>query len=199
MKKKKFSVYSMTVKGKIITLVTVLLLFMVVVAGVGLFSSISINKSRSDRYNNYAMGEYYLSEAFTNFCNIKVRARNAIFVYYNDPTNLDDQKTKIENYKTAVEDNFSKFEERLDVFGSDVRTKFEEVEVSIDEWYVSTDEDIELAESGQQEAAIQDLMDEGRVIADRAEAELSELIELLEAESAENNELVETELTSRML
>lgn len=192
--KKGFSIHNMSVKAKITMFSIVMLVFMTIIAATGLFSANIINKARSARYDNYAMGEYYLSEAFTNFCNIKVRLRNIVFYYYNDPVNLQDQNTKIANYKKAVADNFGLFEDRLDAFDPEIATQFEQVEQAIERWYKSGDEDIQLATSGKQEEAIKDLMDEGRVIADEAEAELAELVTALEDESAQNNKELEAEL-----
>ncbi len=195
-KKRGFSINNMAVKAKITMFSVVMLVFMVIIAGVGLFSANSINKARSNRYNHYAMAEYYLSEAFTNFCNIKVRLRNIIFMYYDDPANIQDQESKIANYKVAVEENFAKFEENMDVYSDEIDEKLQEVEASIDDWYASADEDIELAKSGKQKEAADDLMNEGRVIADEAEAELTELVALLEKASEADNKKVETQLAS---
>ncbi len=192
--KNKFSIKDMSVRGKITMFSAVMLVFMVIIASTGLFAAKSINSARRARYNNYAMGEYYLSEAFTNFCNIKVRLRNILFVYYNDEANLQDQKNKIENYKKAVAQNFALFEERMDAFEPEVAQQFADVERSVEEWYESADEDIEMAENGDPRGAIDDLMAEGRVIADQAEAELSELVEILEKESDANNKQLENEL-----
>ncbi len=193
-KKKKFSIGNMYVKGKITMFSAVMLIFMMIIAGVGLFTANSINKARSNRYNHYAMAEYYLSEAFTNFCNIKVRVRNILMVYYNDAENLQDQETKIANYKNAVSENLAKFEVNMDQYSKEIDDQFLKVEDSIDRWYESTDEDIEMAKNGQVTEAIEDLMTDGRVIADEAEAELSELITLMEEASDANNEYVEREL-----
>ncbi len=191
---KKFSINNMKVKTKIIMFTVVMLLFMIVIAGVGLFASNTISTARKDRYNHYAMNEYYLSEAFSNFCNIKVRVRNILFIYYNDPENLQDQKTKIENYKKAVADYFGRFEATMDELPPEIDTQYELVKQKVNDWYASTDENIEMAEAGQVDEAIDDLMGEGRAIADEAEAELAELTEMLEQASDENNVQVETEL-----
>ncbi len=185
---------NMSVKQKITMFSVVMLVLMVIIAGVGLFSANSINKARSARYDNYAMSEYYLSEAFTNFCNIKVRLRNAIFMYYDDAANLQDQETKIANYKQAVADNFKKFEDRMGNFDQSIADQYKVVTDIIDEWYASADEDIQMTKNGEQQKAAQDLMDEGRVLADEAEAQLTVLVENLEAESAANNKAIETEI-----
>ncbi len=193
-KKKGFSIKNMSVKGKITMFSVVILVFMVIIAGVGLYASRSINEQRSNRYNNYAMSEYYLSEAFTNFANIKVRVRNLLFVYYEDEVNSQDQQTKIANYTTVMRENLQKFEDKMDIFSTDIQKQYQMVEDSLDAWLASTDEDIQMALNGQQPAAVADLMDEGRVIADEAEAELAELITLLEDASAQDNLKVEREL-----
>ncbi len=192
--KKRFSINDMSVKGKITMFSAVMLIFMIIIAGVGLFSANSINKARSNRYNNYAMGEYYLSEAFSNYCNMKVRIRNIVFLYYNDPTNLQDQKTKITNYQNAMRQNLDLFEERIDHFPSNVRSQYQKVEDSLDEWIESMNNQISMAESGHPEDAIDDLMNNGRTIADNAENDLAELVSELERESDANNKQVETEL-----
>ncbi len=183
-----------TVKGRITLFSVVMVVFMVIIAACGLFAANQISNARKDRYNNYAMSEYYLSEAFSNFCNIKVRVRNIIFMYYDDAENLADQKTKIESYKEAVSENLGLFEERMTNLSPEIQTQYSNVVASIDEWYESTDSDISLAESGKQDLAAQDLMDNGRTIADQTEAELADLISLLEEESDANNTSVEREL-----
>lgn len=183
-----------TVKGRITLFSVVMVAFMVFIAACGLFSANQISNARKDRYNNYAKGEYYLSEAFTNFCNIKVRVRNIIFMYYDDAENLADQKTKIKNYKEAVSQNLGLFEDRMVNLSPEIQTQYKDVVNAIEEWYESTDKDISMAESGKPDAAAENLMNNGRTIADQAEAELAELVSLLEKESDENNTAVEREL-----
>jgi len=192
--KKKFGINDMSVKAKIISLTAVMLVFMILIAGVGLFSANSINSARSARYNHYAMGEYYLSEAFSNFCNIKVRIRNILFMYYNDAANLKDQETKIDNYTKEMRAYLQKFEDNLDELHADISTQYQKVEDSIDEWLASMESQISLAVSGKPDEAVQDLMNKGRTVADNAEAELSTLMNMLEEDSEENNEVVNREL-----
>ncbi len=193
--KKKFGVNDMSVKAKIISLTAVLLVFMILIAGVGLYSAEKINSARSARYENYAMGEYYLSEAFSNFCNIKVRIRNILFLFYNDPTNLKDQETKIDNYTKEMRNFLQKFEDNLDELKPDISTQYQKVEDAMDEWLVSMDNQINMTANGQQKEAVDDLMNKGRTVADTAEAELSTLVSMLEEDSNENNVEVNRELT----
>lgn len=192
--KKRFSINDMSVKAKITLFSVLMLILMVVISAVGFWSSSMVNQARSHRYNNYAMGEFYLSEAFSNFCNIKVRVRNILFYYYNDPANLQDQKTKIENYKNATRENLALFEDRMDNLTPEIRTQYQKVEDTLDKWFDSTDADISLAESGKVNEAVLDLMDNGRVIADEAENNLATLIDMMEKASVDNNDMVEKQL-----
>jgi len=194
--KKGFSIKNMSAKGKITMFSAVMLLFMIVIACTGLYSANEINRKRSERYDNYGMGEYYLSEAFSNFCNIKVRVRNIVFLYYNDPTNLQDQKTKINNYTNATRQYLQLFEDRMKHFSSEIQKQYQVVEDAIEEWLSSTNADISLAENGKAAEAVEDLMNNGRVIADTAEAELSTLMDMLQSASAQDNETVKTELAA---
>lgn len=192
--KKSFSIYDMSIKGKILLFSSMMLIMMAVISFVGFWSSANVNRARSNRYNNYAMGEYYLSEAFSNFCNTKVRVRNVLFVYYDDPVNIQDQKTKISNYESATRQYLSMFESRMGNFSSEVRTQYQKVEDAIEQWITATNNNMAMAESGRIQDAVDDLMNNGRAIADKAETELSTLITLMERASSENNDLVERQL-----
>jgi len=192
--KKRFSINDMSVKAKITLFSVVMLIFMIVIGSVGLFAANSISAARSNRYNIYAMSEYYLSEAFSNFCNIKVRIRNIVFLYYNDPANLQDQRTKINNYETAMRDNMQRFEDRMPALTPEIRSQYQKVEDAVDEWITSMYNQISMAEGGDAKGAVDDLMNNGRVIADTAEAELNTLMTMMEDASETNNEMVETEL-----
>lgn len=191
MKKKRFSINDMTVRGKITMFSAIMLALMCVIAGVGIWSSKNINSLRTNRYNNYAMGEYQLSQAFTNFCNIKVHVRNVLFVYYKDPTALAEQKELIQKYETATRDYLAQFEEKLDKFSPEIRAKYQEMENTMEEWIAANDNYVAMAENGKADQAVDQLMDTGRTLASAAEADLSELLSLMENASAENSALVE--------
>lgn len=195
---KKFSINNMSVKKKITMFSVIVVLLMLITSVVGIWSSTKIDKDRSNRYNNYAMGEYHLSEAYSNYCDIKVRVRNVLFMYYNDPENLADQEQKIDRYTTTMRENLALVEEKLDVYPDEIDAKFKEVEGLIDQWLESTDKDIELAKDGKHEEAVKDLMDAGRVIADQVEAGLVDLTGLMESASDKDNDRVENELSVMM-
>lgn len=183
-----------TVKKRITIFSVIMIVFMVFIAGLGLLTTENINSMRKDRYNNYAMSEYYLSEAFSNFCNVKVRVRNILFLYHDDAEKLQTQKAMIDDYMATEREYMKLFEERMVNLSPEIQGNYQDVIDAIDEYYEWTDKNIAMAESGQVDEAAQDLMDNGTVIADDAEAELAELISMLQEESEANNTDVERQL-----
>lgn len=199
MKKKRFSINDMNVRGKITMFSAIMLALMCIISGVGIWSSGNINTVRTNRYNNYAMGEYQLSQAFCNFCNIKVHVRNILFVYYKDPTALAEQKEFVQKYETATRDYLAQFEEKLDVFSPEIRNGYQSLESTIEEWIAANDNYIAMAEKGKANEAVNQLMDTGRTLASAAESELADLLALLEAESAQNNDNVQQQCTGMII
>lgn len=195
---KKFSINNMSVKAKIFTFSVVMLACLILIAALGLLSANNINKQRIKRYDNYAMGQYHLSQAFTDYCNVKVRLRNILFVYYDDADNLKKQQDQIAAYKQSATENLNSFTERMDAFAPEVSKEFDAMRASLNEWYESAEKEISMASKGQQKQAQQHLMDEGRLLADKAEEQLSTLISLLEEESDENNKKLERNSATMM-
>lgn len=193
MEKKKFSINNMAVKAKITMFSIVMLVFMIIIAVVGLFSASRINKARRDRYDTYAMAEYHLSKSYTDFCSIRVCLRNIVLVYYDDAENLKAQEAMIAGYQVDGEENFAVFEEKLSEYPDEVVNKYNAVRSSIDEWMEASTIEIDLAKEGKQKEAVDHLMTEGKKFAAEAEANLADLVALLEKESAANNDKVEKE------
>lgn len=193
MEKKKFSINNMAVKAKITMFSIVMLAFMIIIAAVGLFSSSRINKARRDRYDDYAMAQYHLSKAYSDFCNIRVTLRNIVLVYYDDAENFKTQQTMIADYHADGEENFANFEERLDIYPNEIDNKYKDVRTSIEAWLEASETEISLAMSGKQKEAVDHLMSEGKKYAAEAEANIADLVELLEKEADANNDKVEKE------
>lgn len=177
--KKGFSMNNMSVRGKITTFSVVLLAFMIIIAGVGIFSANSINKTRKDLYNNYGMGQLYMSQGFSDFCNIKVRIRNALLAYPKDPTNFKAQKDDIEKYKTECYENFGEFEAIMAVFPQEIRDQYQTVRSKTDEWINANEEYLTMGESGRAEEAVQTLMTTGKALSSEMEEQLNVLITML--------------------
>ncbi|MDE5590052.1 MAG: methyl-accepting chemotaxis protein [Acetatifactor sp.] len=192
--KKKFSLNDMPVKTKIRAFTAVMLAFMVIIAGVGLFTATNINKVRSDRYDDYAMSQYYVANAFTNFANIKVCIRNIIFYYYDDADGVAKQTAKIEQYHSDMTKNLELFKDNLPMLHADIRTQYEKVERAANDWLNSMESEIKKAVSGDQKGALEELLGTGVVKADEAEAETVTLINMLTEDAEENDQDVHTQL-----
>ena len=192
--KKKFSINDMPVKTKIRAFAAVMLTFMVIIAGVGLFTATNINKVRSDRYDDYAMSQYYVANAFTNFANIKVCIRNIIFYYYDDANAVAQQTTKIQQYHDDMSKNLALFEDNLKMLNPDITTQFRKVESAANEWLASMESEITKAVNGDQAGALEELLNRGVTMADNAEAETVTLINMLTEDAEENDRSVHTQL-----
>lgn len=189
--KKKFSISNMSVRAKITTFAVVMLLFMIIITAVGLFAENKINSERRDRYDNYGMGQYYLSEAYANFCDIRVSTRNIVFVYFDDRENLQTQKTNIESYLAAMNDYLTQFNNVMPAFSKEIRTKFTDTCNYMTEWVSSMNNQIAWTENGEVDKAADDLMSHGGTLARQAKEGLMELADMIQAEAEEDGERVE--------
>lgn len=197
--KKRFSINDMTVRKKITLFSALLLVLMIIISGVGLWSSNMVNTARKGQYDNYAMSQYYITQGYANFCNIRVRVRNILLDCYDDPEAVKEQEAMIENYKAEVRKYFELLESRLDYMAPEVRTQYELVNSEINEWYESTQGDIDMAKAGQVEAAVQSLMVDGKDLADKVESNQLALIDMLETASNEKDTDLSTQLAILMI
>lgn len=197
--KKRFSINDMTVRKKITLFSALLLVLMIIISGVGLWSSNMVNTARKGQYDNYAMSQYYITQGYANFCNIRVRVRNILLDCYDDPEAVKEQEAMIENYKAEVRKYFELLESRLDYMAPEVRTQYELVNSGINEWYESTQGDIDMAKAGQVEAAVQSLMVDGKDLADKVESNQLSLIDMLETASNEKDTDLSTQLAILMI
>lgn len=192
--KKNFSINDMPVKTKIRMFTIVMLVFMVIIAGVGLFTATDINKVRKESYDNYAMSQYYIANAFTDFANIKTCVRNIIFYYYNDPSGTATQNAKISQYHDDMFANLEIFKANLPELDPDIKTQYEKVESAANQWLEAVDSEIQRAINGDQSGAITELLNRGVTMADAAEAETTTLINMLTEDSNNHDKAVQTQM-----
>lgn len=187
---------NMTVKGKITLFSVMLIVFMLIISSVGLWAMIMINQARSARYNNYAMGQYYLSEAYSNFADIRVRIRDIMYIYHEDSTNLKKKRTEMQEYEKKVDEYSAKFEERLTSYNStDITEQFNQTYSDMTNFMQSCEEYADLVENGDVEEARNNIKVSGSAIAAKAEEELLTLQNKIEAASNANNEELERSLS----
>lgn len=192
--KKRFSINDMTVRKKI-TLFSVLMLgLMLIISAVGIWSSNMVNQARSS-LNNSALAQFDVTQGFADFCNIKVRVRNILFAYYDDPEALQQQEQMIEEYKADARKYLDLFEGRMVSLSPEMQAQYQEVEDKINSWYESTQGDIDKAKAGQVDEAINDLMTTGKDIADDVENSLVELINAIESDTRQKETTIQQQLT----
>ena len=195
MEKKKFSIRDMHVKGKVLTFSVILLAMMIVISTVGIVASRVINKERKDIYQNYAMAEYYLSEAFSDFVQMQVLIRDALFSsYYKNDSSVQTLESDMAEYKSDLTKKMSLFEKTLDAHDSEVKEEYEDVLEAIDEWYKSAENNIELIKQGKTTEAAQGLLGDGKVLATNAKTQLTELISEMEEDLKTQNDNVDRDL-----
>ncbi len=124
-----------------------------------------------------------MSQGFSDFCNIKVRIRNALLAYADDAANFKAQKDDIEKYKEECYESFGKFEALMDVFPQEIRDQYQQVRDAVDEWIAANENYITLGESNRAKEAINDLMTSGKTLANETEEKLNTLITMLSEES----------------
>ena len=181
--KKRFSIVDMTVKKKITLFSALMLIMLILVSAVGIWSSNMVNTARKSQHDNYAMSQYYVTQGFANFCNIKVRVRNILFYYNQDMDTIEKQEAMIESYKEDAAGYFALFESRMENLSPEIQDEYNLVQDKIDSWYISTQNDIDLVKAGKVDEAINELVTNSKFIADEVEENLRTLMEMMESAS----------------
>ncbi|MDE6640365.1 MAG: methyl-accepting chemotaxis protein [Acetatifactor sp.] len=193
--KKKFSLKDMTVKAKITGFSIMMLVLIVFISGVGLWSSNMVNKARSSQLENYAMSQYYMAKAYSDFSNIKTHVRNILLVYYDDAQKLNEQQQMINSYRTEARKYMDLFEERMEKLSAEIKNTYQPIEDQMNNWYTSTDEVIRLASIGDVDGAIKNMLEVGVPIANEVESSLTSLLALLDNASDAQDSSLNTQLT----
>lgn len=206
----KFSIKNMSVKLKVAVFSAVMLIFMVVIAGVGLFAANTVNKSRRAHYDNYAMTEYNLAQSLFEFADIKANVNNMPIMYYAPGVTLDfaGEVAKVRNGEAAMKEYLTVVSDKISVFkDKNISKKFTELTTALTAWMENTEENIALFQQGKNSAnradydkdkideGCHDLMTDGGKIAEQADTVFQELIALIEAEADSHGEEVERGLT----
>ena len=172
----------------------VMLVFMIIIAGVGLFAANTINTARKNSYNHYAKGEYNLSVAYGDFCNVRVCIRNIIFAYYDDAAKIQEQENKISAYVSSMEEYLRRFTVNKEVLPANINTQFDKMDSYLKEWIASMNSEIDMVKAGRRVEAENDILTNGGSIASNAESAFSELIRLMEDAAAKDDEKVNANL-----
>lgn len=179
---KKFSLRNVQTRSKITIFGVMMLAFMIFIAGCGVFAASEINKERKADYE-YAIGSYYLSEAFVDFCNAKVALKNVLFVYYNDAANLQAQQKELTDCINDANENAGRFKEIMDDFPREIVDQFNKVNTAFEKWVEAANSNIALMNNGKRADAVSAHLNTEDGLADAAEHEVVALLDMLDKAS----------------
>lgn len=192
--KKNFSVHNMTVRNKLYLFSSFLLIIILLVAAVGMEVVTLTNKAHTARYNNYGNGQLELSEAFSNFNEVKVHLRNMLYLYADNETKQQSEIETINEVMKEAEENVTAFSERLEKYDEKIGENYKECVAYIEEYKASVERAISYVNAGQLEEARNELLTTGVTSANNAEAKFDLMMSDMKDASAAASELIETQI-----
>lgn len=198
--RKKKGMGSMKVKAKITMFSIVMVVFLLISAAIGLWVSYMVDSERSQRYQTYGKGAFYITQAFGDFCQAKVHLRNAIYIYADDPAKQDAAIENIRSYATAADEYLNMFGDQLELYSDEIKAGYEEVKTAFADYVETTDTILGMLERGQIEQAAAELQSAGGVpTADKAEQATKAMISQLEDDAAVSNATIKRNVTALQL
>ena len=193
--KKKFSLGNMKVKSKLIVFSTIILFFMLTIAICG-FQVVNLtNKAHTSRYNNYGQGELDLSEAFSDFHQVKVHLRNMLYLYADDEAKQQSEITTIREKVKEADEHLSSFAKRLEKYDDTIADNYEKCISYVDEYEASVERAISYVNSGKLESGRTELLTTGVTSANNAEAVFETIMEEMDEAAEAASELIETQIS----
>ena len=192
--KKMKTAKGMTVKGKLSLFSMIMLVIIILTAVTGLWVVSLTNQAHEKRYDNYGRGEFQLSEAFSNFHQVKVHLRNLLYLYAD---NNEKQQAEIDTINEVIknaEDELAAYAARLDQYDSQVSANYEQCMGYIQEYTDFVQRAISYVEANQLESARQELLTTGVTSANNAEDVMKTIIAQMETESANESAKIEKEI-----
>lgn len=191
---KKTKATGMTVKGRLILFGLLMLVCIILTAAAGVQVISLTNRAHAARYENYGKGELELSQAFSDFHQVKVHLRNVLYLYADDKAKQAEEIEKIYVVMESAETSFTKFSSKLDQYDSGIGTDFQECIAYIEEYKASVEKAISYVNANQLESARQELLTTGVTAANNAEDVMNIIISELEEESANASAEIETQI-----
>ncbi len=180
----KFSIRNMSVKKKITVFSVIMLAFMLIIAGVGIYVATMINSARAARYKDYGQSEIILQKAFVDFCQVKTRLRNLLYVFDDNPTKYEEELKNTNKYIADMDRELDEFSKGLNVYTSEISDGYRELRNYIDEYIDAVNKSIQYVSDGKIDDAKTMLVTQGIVTADNAEAALESVVAELEKQSS---------------
>lgn len=192
MEKKKFSINDISVKKKITVITVGMILIMLVISGISMWAISTLDESHNNLYKNYGTGKFYLSEAYSNFADSKVRIIKMLYMTQ-DSSEISSLTKELEEHGASTNDFLSKFESKIGSYNSDIVSKYRELVSEINEYMDFANDAAKDAQNGNVDQARIELQESGVKVANSAEAKLLELIQDMDDASAKISKNVERE------
>lgn len=191
---KGFSLGNMKVKNKLVLFGTIMLIFVIMIAGVGMTVIDLTNKAHASRYNNYAIGELELSNAFSNFHEVKVHLRNLIYVYPDNPEMQQNEIDTINSKLEGAQRHMANFGARLDKFDPDIKENYDQCMIYAADFNKYIFDTVDLASQGRLDEAKQNVIELGTVTANNTEEKIREIRTLMSADADVESEKIATQI-----
>ncbi len=175
---------SMRVRSKLLLLSIIQAAALILISVIGLVAMNVVDIERTDRYNEFGMGQYELSEVFTQVNSVKVHLRNAACLY-TDPSEQDKQTEEIKGIEEAEElakQAKADFEVYMN-YEDDVIAKYNETMEKLSQYFDTVDSIIEELKKDNVDAAQAELKGDGVTVAIEAEELQKELVSMLEEDA----------------
>lgn len=192
--KKKFSLRNMSVKAKIYLLSSILLFLILLVATVGMVTVDLAGRAHTSRYNNYGQGKLELSQAFSNFNEVKVHLRNMLYLYADDEAKQQSEITTIREKVKEADSHLNEFAERLGKYDDKISDNYEKCVAYIEEYEASVERAISYVNSGKLENGRTELLTTGVTSANNAEAVFETIMADMEDAAEEAEVLITTQV-----
>ncbi len=191
----------MRVKSKLLLLSIIQLTALVAISITGLVAMKVVDTERTDRYNEYGMGQYELSEVFTAVNNLKVHLRNAVLLYTepSEDAKQADEVKQIEEQRQVALNNMEIFEKHLSAYDEDAVTKYNECKDKLTTYFSTLDQIIDYVNADNLKAAKQELKGDNVQVAVEAEELQTELVSMIEEDADIQGDEVETLVTTMTL
>ncbi len=193
--KKKNSSKSMSVKSKLAVFSGSLLLIILLITIVAVGMVSLTHTAHMHRYDNYGEGELKLSEAFSDFNEVKVHLRNVLYLYADDAAKQQTEISSINNVVKEAEENLTAFSERTDKFSKSIADNFKKCLEYTEEYEASVQRAISYVNSGKLQEARDELLTTGVTSANNAEDVFRVIMADMEEAADEESDLINTQIS----
>ncbi|MDE7436139.1 MAG: methyl-accepting chemotaxis protein [Lachnospiraceae bacterium] len=181
--KKKIGMGSMKVRTKITLFSVVMLLFLLISSGLGLFVAHTVDTERDELFETYGKGEFYLSQAFSDFVEVKAGMRDILFTYADNATKRQATLENVEAYAMESYEKLDKFAENLEVYPDIIDEEYYDMREAVDNYTAVLRTVVELVEKGHVDQAVTEYANNAFPNEQEAESSMDTILVEIEKET----------------